>query len=862
MWEPRLLPFRRMLPFRCLWFVAALAPVTSAIVIESNVPFQVVRPTANHTSMVPVSEGLRRLAQHEQPISVISVVGPYHSGKSFLLNSLVGETGVFQIGRRTDPETMGIWLCRTDFKAQDGSEVWLMDSEGFFGPSVGETYDAKIFTIATLLGAHLVYNSVKVIDQQAVNLLEMLARRAQLFRTRSSAEVSETDMPDFLSVRSFPPLTWVVEDFVQELPHEYRIGGGATAWLKSYLSKINGTSAGDDHHVHFLSKLYSDLHVHTLFLPATARHQLQDLSKVPWDQLTPEFKEEVEALRRSILQSLIARRFEGAPMTGQSLQRALQFIVQALQRGMFHDLPSLWSTWSTQVADMSLNDADTWFASLLVHIDADEDPIPVAEFNANVEDARGKTKRFYEDLLRDFEVALQHNELRNRMAVHFDHKVMHYHERVRRWVSDVINKQKDEVTQFLASMELPLDPDVLKRQADNISIAYTKSFGTTLANFAAKGPPVTLGRQAQMPAFNQDPAAQLAGDLRTLQGTRELENEREIMQVFKAAVAAADEAVEAELKSSTNRLVGKARMKELMKVVERRCWAAFDEVLVKRKWMMLLHHYRTHKALVQTETFESRTSRFVAANDQRLSAHFRTALERTVNAYKTKQTALSGVMPISETELDTEHRQLRTSIREMLEEQAKDLTDTDAFARSLRSLTTVLDEGYEDVRQKNIDLWTVHSDQARKCALRWNHAVEQHCTLFCLFNKVPRVHKTTSQKHLFDCFSQASVGSRMSPNMQMQVFENWYSKDLAQDATRVWNHFYILSALVGVVVLFFASVCARLRSAPPPTYYGPQGTPTWPAQTPTWPAQTSTFAGQTSTWPGNNQNLGRGWRGF
>merc|ERR1719281_303567 len=112
----------------------------------------------------------------------------------------------------------------------DGAEVWLMDSEGFFGPRVDEAYDAKIFTIATLVGAHLVYNTVKIIDQQAVSLLEMLARRAQLFRTRSSVEVpagssSVEGIPDFLSTRSFPPLTWVVEDFVQELPEMHRKDG-------------------------------------------------------------------------------------------------------------------------------------------------------------------------------------------------------------------------------------------------------------------------------------------------------------------------------------------------------------------------------------------------------------------------------------------------------------------------------------------------------------------------------------------------------------------------------------------------------------------------------------------------------------
>ena len=37
---------------------------------------------------------------------------------------------------------------------------------------------------------------------------------------------------------------------------------------------------------------------------------------------------------------------------------------QALQRGMFHDLPSLWQTWTTQVALMSLQALQQPFAGL------------------------------------------------------------------------------------------------------------------------------------------------------------------------------------------------------------------------------------------------------------------------------------------------------------------------------------------------------------------------------------------------------------------------------------------------------------------------------------------------------------------
>lgn len=764
------------------------------------------------------------LARHDGQIAVVSVVGPYHSGKSFLLNALVGETGIFQIGRRTSPETMGIWMCRTNLRAKDGSEVFLMDSEGFFGPGVSESYDAKIFTIATLLGGHVVYNTVKIIDQQAVSLLEMLARRAQLFRTRSAAEPASLEAPEFLSVRNFPPLTWVVEDFVQELPEEHRDDeDGATAWLKSYLSKANGSSDAlalghEDGDPHLLSRLYSGVKVHTLFLPATEKQSLQDLSKLRWDELTADFKDEVSTLRNHILRNLEARQFEGKAMRGPTLDRALRFITQALQRGMFAEMPSLWATWTQQVAQMSLQDAETWFTSLLTHIDSQDDPVPVADFNREVEDSREKAVAFYTELLRDFELDPDVRALRDRLAHHFQSKLTLYHERVQRWVSQLIERAKEGVSRRLANVELPVDPVLLQSQGENATQAEIRVFADRLLIFSQKGAPVTLGKVAQMPQFTQDPTIQLSNDLRTILSARELENEREIAHIFKAAVAAADEAVESELKASTSKLLGRTRMKELQALVATRCWEAFDEKLMKHRWMMLLTHYRTHKALVQTDAYDGKIARFIAINEQKLSAHFRTAFDRCANSYKARKVNLA--MPASETELEAEHRQLASSMREILDEQAGntgDLKDTDAYRGAVMSLNAVLEEGLVYLRQKNIELWKVHSDEATRCAVRLNDAVMRQCGLIplCLFNKIPQVHKSTSKKHLIQCFPQSGAGARMSLTMQASVFENWYSKDLSHDASQVWTNFYIYTALIGLCVLVLC-LGGRLCSSPPP----------------------------------------------
>mmetsp|Transcript_114630 Transcript_114630/g.331255 ORF Transcript_114630/g.331255 Transcript_114630/m.331255 type:complete len:842 (-) Transcript_114630:153-2678(-) len=788
--------------------------------VAPNRPFQVVRPTNDHGSMVPVVEGLQALAQHDAKIALVSVVGPYHSGKSFLLNALAGQTNVFAIGRMTSPETMGIWLCRTDMRASDGAEVWLMDSEGFFGPGVSESYDAKIFTIASLLGGHLVYNTVKIIDQQAVTLLEMLARRAQLFRTRSSAEPNSAEAPEFLSVRSFPPLTWVVEDFVQELPEQHRLReDGATAWLRSYLSKVNQSDIVNEHGYsedqHFLARLYKDLKVQTLFLPATSKEQLTDLSKVTWDQLTPEFQHELSDLKAHILSHLEARKFEGKSMRGPTLERCLRFIVQALQRGMFHELPSLWATWTSQVAEMSLQDAESWFASLLQGVDVTEDPVPVSVFNAEVEARRERAHEFYRELLRDFDVRPNFRKLADKIDHHFQHKLVQYHERIQRWVQDLVHRAKDTFANAMERVELPMDPAALKQLGEKDSKVLRQEFASHLQAFSRAGSPVTLGKPAQMPAFSQDPVSQLTIELRSLQEQRDLQNDRVIMQAFKGAVAAADEAVEAELKAHSGRLMGKAQLKDLQSSALSKCHQTFDESLAMHRWMTQLPHYKTHKAQARTESYDSKIGRFIATNDQRLSMHFNTAVERCVTYYRARKANLA--MPVAESDLETEHRALEGSVRDLLDEQAGhggELKDTEAYRGAVRMLAEVVEEGARHARQKNIELWKVHSDEATRCALRENEIVRRQCGWQCFFNKVPGVHRSTCMRHLMQCFGRSGAGSKMSPQMQMLVFESWYLKDLAAEASAVRTFFYtsIVTLVVGAVL--FCAFWQRPPSQP------------------------------------------------
>eukprot|EP00930_Biecheleria_cincta_P084705 TRINITY_DN74154_c0_g1_i1.p1 TRINITY_DN74154_c0_g1~~TRINITY_DN74154_c0_g1_i1.p1 ORF type:complete len:900 (+),score=135.61 TRINITY_DN74154_c0_g1_i1:83-2782(+) len=813
----------------CFGWLALALPILTMAVIPFNRPFQIVRPTANHSSMLAVLEGLGQLAQHEGPIALISVVGPYHSGKSFLLNALLQDTQAFSVGKKTSPETMGVWLCRTNLTAADGSEVWLMDSEGFFGPGIDEGYDAKVFTVATLVGAHVVYNTVKNIDQQALGLLEMLVQRAQLFRTRNAATSLSTQEPDFLRTDGFPPLTWVVEDFVQELPDRFR-QEGTTGWLRTYLegSGLDDDSTGGKHRQHksdFLNKVFHDVRVHTLFLPATGRDQLQDLSRLGWHDLTQEFRSEVGDLRRHLLTGLHARQASGKATNGPALARSLQFIVRGLQQGMFSELPSLWDAWTSQVAAVSLTDAEAWFAGLSEKLDSGDEPVPIATFNNRLDESRETTTKFYRALLRDFNARPDTAELRRRLDVHLTERLLPaYYERVHLWIAQKSAGAKDKLRTVLEAQVLPMDPSKLDRVSSETAGAAKQTFASIVANFSYIGAGRTLssvsglsGLVVHMPSFSLDPGMQLATDLQTMHGARMLQNEQAVQHLFKQALRAADEAVSRELRAisggvafhaSSNAvipnvaspndvtaspntvvpLLSRGRVKALRALAEQRCWRAFDDHLAPHPWAKSVPQYMTNRALVQSEFLEARLAAFSAANEQRLRNHFSGALDRALSAYRANRSLIH--MPAPEGNVQADHAQQAAWAQEVLIGSVKDLMDTDAFGEVRKRFDASMREGLVEVLEKNIEVWKAYSDEATRCAVAANRALGQQCSIFCFFRNVPWSHKSTSRRHLSECLGKSAMGSRMSAPLRAQVFDAWYKKDMSYEVQQVSNRFW------------------------------------------------------------------------
>ena len=74
-------------------------------------PLQLVQPDPQlHRRLVLVEENVKHLHFIKGAVAVVVVVGKFHSGKSFLLNQLMGKQKGFGIGPSVKPQTMGIWM--------------------------------------------------------------------------------------------------------------------------------------------------------------------------------------------------------------------------------------------------------------------------------------------------------------------------------------------------------------------------------------------------------------------------------------------------------------------------------------------------------------------------------------------------------------------------------------------------------------------------------------------------------------------------------------------------------------------------------------------------------------------------------
>ena len=223
----------------------------------------------------PLPEGLEILnALTASKLAVIGIAGLYRTGKSFLLNRLLGLQAGFEIGPTVNPCTKGVWMWGQPVQLAPDYHCILLDTEGLGSTQRSASIDLQIFSLCILLSSSFIYNSLGPIDEEAIDSLHLVLNISQRIQARagkgggsssfaSSGGTEETPKSTVSGVASsgdsttssstaahqklaqyFPSLLWVCRDFHLQLIDESGQQISPDDYLEAALAAAPPSSTG------------------------------------------------------------------------------------------------------------------------------------------------------------------------------------------------------------------------------------------------------------------------------------------------------------------------------------------------------------------------------------------------------------------------------------------------------------------------------------------------------------------------------------------------------------------------------------------------------------------------------------------
>lgn len=163
---------------------------SNSLLNQKAIPFVIYE---NNKFIIP--EEAKALLENDsyRNIGIMSLVGKYRTGKSFLLNRVIlnhkANKG-FGVGQTFKPCTKGIWIWSdplyiTNNHCNETFPCFLIDTEGLCAYDEDINHDSKIFLISTLISSLFIFNSFGAIDENAIHNLSFVLNLSKTIKLRN-----------------------------------------------------------------------------------------------------------------------------------------------------------------------------------------------------------------------------------------------------------------------------------------------------------------------------------------------------------------------------------------------------------------------------------------------------------------------------------------------------------------------------------------------------------------------------------------------------------------------------------------------------------------------------------------------------
>ena len=324
-------------------------------------------------------EAIKIISKEEnKQIGILSLVGKYRTGKSFLLNRVLidkkSKNG-FDVGPTIKPCTKGIWLWSSPLIINNNYSntsfpAYLIDTEGLGAYDEEVNHDSKIFLIAILISSLFIYNSFGTIDEVALNNLSLILNLSKSLKIRNNSNSLNTNDDDEEEMaKYFPSLLWILRDFALKL--EDNEGNVITAkqYLENALQQQKGASESieEKNLVRKMIKTYFlERDCFPMVRPVENERDLQKLMTLSDDKIRPEFLRQSEMLRNKIYMKIKPKNFNGKLLSGQMLINLLESIIEAINEGAIPVIENSWKYITNNECLKSIRENVEYFKKIIM----------------------------------------------------------------------------------------------------------------------------------------------------------------------------------------------------------------------------------------------------------------------------------------------------------------------------------------------------------------------------------------------------------------------------------------------------------------------------------------------------------------
>lgn len=274
-------------------------------------------------------------------LAVVGVAGLYRTGKSFLLNRLLGLQDGFEIGPTVNPCTKGLWIWGQPVQLAPDYHCILIDTEGLGSTQRTASCDMQIFSLCILLSSFFIYNSMGAIDEQAIDDLHLVSHLARHVHVKAR-KGSEGERTAELS-HYFPIFLWVLRDFHLRLADS----SGAAISEKDYLENALKSTPGQEEKNKVrdtIKELFRDRDCMTVVRPVAEEADLRNIQRLPYESLRPQFRTQVEAFVRKVYLSLKPKQIDGAFVSGTMFVNLASEYCKAINNSAVPTIQSAWTS--------------------------------------------------------------------------------------------------------------------------------------------------------------------------------------------------------------------------------------------------------------------------------------------------------------------------------------------------------------------------------------------------------------------------------------------------------------------------------------------------------------------------------------